>query len=216
MDVVIPVADEQRNETLPRALASLERWAPDLRQVIVGNAMPWVDFGPAAYGIRFDQPRGQAIANTDRAMQLALDDPTISDPFIWSNDDIYWREATPMDVLEFWSATSRGELPKRTTEASGVYTRLNVLTRKLLSAARLPTWDYEMHVPLVVHKDVMRQALALGGSKRSVYGNLLRAEPSQVRQDVKVFSVEDTVRAAPFLSTGNDYPLDAVDAILGA
>jgi hypothetical protein len=224
MDIVIPLANEPANHTLPLVLRSLARHAPQLRVVLVGHVGPYAppfnqgDFAAVGHTIDIEQAAGDANGNTDRAMRAACADPEISDPFIWSNDDIYWRRPVSLAELLRHSAISRGPLPPRTETARGMYARLQKLSGELLTDAGLPTYDYERHVPILVHKDTMLKALALGGSKRSVYGNLINEYPVAIRGDVKLFKATDKVpdlAEEPFLSTGNAFPLQLLPAMLG-
>jgi len=223
MDIVIPVANEPANHTLPLVLRTLAKHAPQLRVVLVGHVGPYRspfnvgDFAQVGHAIDLEQDHDY-IANTDRAMRAACEDPEVTDPFIWSNDDIYWRRPVGLAELVRHSAVSRGPLPPRTETARGRYASLNKKTSLILEERGHPTYDYERHVPLLVHKGRMLEALAIGGSKRSVYGNLVNQYPVALRDDVKVFSASDKMpdlADEPFLSTGNNFPVNLLPAILG-
>ena len=68
-----------------------------------------------------------------------------------------------------------------------------------------PLLSYELHAPLVVHKESMLKALDLGRGlpvlhKRTLYGNLIRLGGDQV-EDVKVKTLHDPGPAGVFVST---------------
>ena len=220
MDIVIPLAFEPANHTLPLVRRSLALHAPQLRLVIAGYAWPYLNDPEVGHTIDFPQLAGREIANTDTAMRKACLDPEVSDPFIWSNDDIYWRRPVTLEELVHHSAVSRGPLPPASYTAKNIHTRIGKVTGELMRAAHLPDWDYERHVPLLVHKAAMLQALELGGSKRSTYGNLTNAFPTAIRPDVKVFYEADVAELAspelePWFSTGNRFPVQQVPDMLG-
>ena len=223
MDIVIPVANEPANHTLPLVLRSLAKHAPQLRVVLVGHVGPYAPpfnqgvFAAVEHVIEFEQP-SRYIDNTDKAMRLACQDPEVSDPFIWSNDDIYWRRPVSLVELLHHGAVSRGPLPPKTETVRGTYGVLAKESGQLLEDSGLPTYDYERHVPLIVDKSRMLHALELGGSKRSVYGNLSQDSPVAIRDDVKLFTAKDRVpdlADEPFLSTGNNFPVSLLKDMLG-
>ncbi len=224
MDIVIPVANEPANHSLPIMLRSIAKYAPQLRVVLVGHVGPYAppfnqgDYAQVGHVIDFEQSQTQSTVNTDKAIRLAIEDPEISDPFIWSNDDIYWRRPVSLEELVYHSAVSRGPLPPRTETMKNAYGRLNKLSRELLEQQGESTYDYERHVPMLVNKATMLRALAIGGSKRSVYGNLEREYPTAIRDDVKLFNDRDRVPDVadePWLSTGNRFPVGLLPAMLG-
>lgn len=184
-DVVIPTAREPRNWCLPYALESIRRHT-DYAPVTIG-------FNPRSSTRHIDSPQTRdRFTNTDEAVRLACTRDDISDPFILSSDDIYWlRPAEP----ERWVL---GNL----REASGgsVYAQRKHRTAELLENLNLPTWDYETHTPLLVHKSFMVEALTIGGDKRSVYGNLT-GQPDHTGSDIKMRNPTDLLPDAPWAST---------------
>lgn len=221
MDVVIPIADEQSNLTLPLALKSIAKYAPQLRTVALGNTMPHSKpYGPIELSIRFDQPAGMMIENTDKAMMLACLDERISDPFIWTNDDIYWRRPVSLEEMIDLSGVALGTLAPAEPlhPALGIYGRVEAMTNELLTTLGLPIYNYERHTPVLVHKTEMLHALELGGSKRSTYGNLMRPQPTRIALDVKMHKEWDAVpdiETEPFVSTSSVYPPELLPAMLG-
>lgn len=142
-------------------------------------------------------------------------DPNVSDPFVWSNDDIFWLASPSLVELMHESGAALGKL--REVANRGLHGRRAHATADILEQEGLPTWNYERHVPLLVHKDEMLRALDLGGSKRSVYGNLLLPRgPIAVTPDVKLFKGTDPVGPDwSFVSVGNHYPLAGLRTTLG-
>jgi hypothetical protein len=186
MHVVIPVR-VGRNRSLPVALATIARHT-DLVPVIIGHN-PGFD----VQHIRTVQGR-DSFANQETAMLAALDTPGISDPFVWSNDDIYWTR--PADPIR-WAI---GDLIDDTS--TGVHGRRKQATLQLIVSLGLPTFDYESHTPLPVQKAGMREALGLGGTMRSTYG-ALTGYPDRVAPDVKLRTATDPVPDTEWISTSH-------------
>jgi hypothetical protein len=219
VDVVIPVTDEPSNQTLGAAVGSIRKHAPNLRVVLIGHVWPYIVPYAALgdVGIPMIQNRDTPIQNTNKAMQVACLSPEISDPFIWSNDDIYWRRPVDLEEMLLVSGTAKGRLPNRTyavMEASampyGRYEMWQARTADMIRAIPgMSDWDYERHTPLLVEKKPMLHALEMGGDKRTLYGNLMRDEPLAIKPDTKIWKISDPqlpVEVEPFVSTGNGYP----------
>jgi hypothetical protein len=225
MDIVIPVADEETNPTLQYALESIARFESGCRVVLVGavEQLPGDTTDLAHMTVQISQDKDvRPTENTDKLMRWAVDLAAITDPFIWSNDDIYWRRQVSLAELMMQNATSLGPLSRRSPDAVGLssYALEEAITRQVLEHAGLRTDSYERHVPLLVHKDSMRHALLLGGSKRSVYGNLeLPHGPQSTGRDVKLFHGSEKLgfpSEQPFFSTGAQFPVDKLRAMLPA
>lgn len=215
MDIVIPVAEQPRNETLVFALSSIEKHTR-LTPVVMGYTRNWGAAAAKKYRVRdIFQIMHQPNRNTDAIMREACLDPGITDPFVWSNDDIFFTRPVPLTELLEQGAMALGSLYD--VENKGLYGRQAHATLKLLQEAGKPVWNYERHVPLVVHKADMLRALNFGGAKRSVYQNLRRQMPYSFGLDVKVFKKADHVPTpdeSPFFSVGNDYPIELVRSTL--
>lgn len=191
--VVIPTAREPRNWCLPYALESIRKHT-DLTPVTVG-------FNTGLNRLHITTVQAaDPFANTDLAVLTACDTAWVSDPFILSADDIYWlRPAAPI----MWAL---GQLDR--AEGSSEYAKRKRHTLHLLKARNLPTWDYESHTPMPVHKNLMLAALAIGGEKRTVYGNL-NGQPDRVAPDVKMRKRDSPLPDAEWASTAfkpDDYP----------
>ena len=190
MYVVIPVAAEPRNPSLPYAIASIRKHTT-YTPVTVGH-----DHG-ICYHIPAIQTLGRAniFRNTDNHMRTAIRE--LGEPFIWSADDIYWlRPAEPIR----WAI---GDLNHAT--GNTVYTQRKRHTAATLHALGYPQWDYEAHVPMLVDPEPMLEALALTDAdpmldKRSLYGNLT-GTPDITAPDVKVRSRRDPLPDASWASS---------------
>lgn len=223
ISLVIPVADEPHNATLELALHSALVHAPQLIPVLVGNPLTLEQYlrpFPEGLVLPFlQQDPGDPVGNTTRMLKAAVESWMVSDPFVWSNDDIFFRAPISLEALVAVGTTARGKLTDHPDK--GRHGRLARKTARRLVELKAPVYDYEGHVPMVVERTEMSRALgrAPGCLPRSVYQNLLRNEPTAVKPDVKVFTVSDLAQQRspeeqPFISTGNRFPVEEIERFL--
>jgi hypothetical protein len=93
-------------------------------------------------------------------MKVALESSEVSDPFVWMNDDFYVMK--PADPMPMWHG---GPISDWVNQVSARYTEYlkwswntDRLLRKMGHAS--PLW-WDLHTPLVVHKEAMYDALIL-------------------------------------------------------
>jgi len=191
LDIVIPVKASPDNECVNYALASIARFYPGRRVFLIGG-QPSLDSHELNVTCISTRQGDNRYVNTDLAMRVALDNDDVNDPFIWSNDDIYWMR--PADPIR-WAI---GKLED--VRGGGIFRRRKRATGELLASLSLPTFDYETHVPIAVDKRHMSEALDIGGDKRSVYGNLTGL-PDIVAHDVKLRNPQNRPGDWPWIST---------------
>lgn len=215
LDLVIPVADTIRNESLVLSLDMIEKHASNLRVVVMGNHFVSANDPRVALTIPVLQGHNTPIFNTDMLMRMACTDRRISDPFVWTNDDIFWLRPVSLPELVHISQTTKGDL--RSNIKKGTHGLLAHQAYHSLNALNRPTWDYERHVPMVIHKDTMLQALSLTGSKRSLYGNLNWDYPSILAKDVKLFDPAQVsvLPDGPFVSVAPEFRAHDIRELLG-
>ena len=208
--LVIPVADEPQNSTLRIALASAGVHAPWLSPVLIGASTivpQYVERQLAGQWLEFPhQDPFDPVANTTAMLRLAVESPAVTDPFVWSNDDIYFLSPVTLDDIAAEAAVALR--PLREAYTVGRYGRLSHATADVLGRLQLPTWDYERHVPLVVHKSEMRRALEHPETlPRSIYQNSRLEAPASLGSDVKAMKpgelAERLASGSPFLSSGS-------------
>ena len=176
MDAVY-VCRSGQNFELRFSLRSLAANVPVDAVHIVGGWPPWVN---QAYVRTHLRPTARTkYATTTAHLRYACEHPDISDPFMLWNDDFYALQPVPGAP-----SVHRGELGlmvERFRGASGHWADgLRATTAAL--APLLPgqtLYSYELHVPLLVHKAAMLEALDVCAGirttaphKRTVYGNL--------------------------------------------
>jgi len=187
MRLVIPVANEATNLSLPYALASIRRHT-DLEPLTVGERDPGL-----CEHLTTREPRGRLRKFRGEAVAMRTALEHLQAPFIWSADDIYWmRPAEPVR----WAI---GDLDA--DQGPTIYQERKHATWQTCKRYGLPTWDYESHTPLpVTNLDAMLTALNLPGAMRSLYGNLT-GTPDVIAPDVKLRRRSDPLPDTPWCST---------------
>lgn len=213
--LVIPLAPSPvPNQLLARSVESALRALPELQPILIGQPHLW-DLGRV---IHYEQNSADPVTNTTAMLEVACYSPMVSDPFVWSNDDIFWRRRVALLDVYRAGFTARRFLAE--TPMDPVYGARAARTVDALIKLGRPQWDYERHVPLLVHKDYMRNALRQHreGAIRSFYGNLYHDDPFGLEPDVKAFDDADLTdvlaRDPAWFSTADDVPLEAIERAL--
>ncbi|WP_435109396.1 hypothetical protein [Nocardiopsis synnemataformans] len=202
MDVVYVVGPQKRSDELRYSLRALAAHVPHDRVWIVGHMPRWVQ------GVRHI-PRAQFStkwANSTGNMRVACSHPEVSDSFIYMNDDFFTMR--PLEEIPVLHRGPVADVAARTPHSR--YREGMLATARALRALGVAEpLSYELHVPMVVDKARMLDALSrpqVRGipvvHKRTLYGNLAQVGGEQAA-DVKVHSAS---QAAPsddplFIST---------------
>lgn len=204
MDVVYIVRPGDHNEELRHSLRTLTNLPHD-RVWLVGYTPSWVTGVESVHTAQGGTKYANSTGNVLTACSADLD---ISDPFILMNDDFFIREPiTEIPTLHRGLATDvLNDYRRRLGPGhyiDGMAATLNLL-RDLGHDSPL---SYELHVPLVVHKDTMRKAIEEATAagiqvphKRTLYGNLAGIGGTQA-DDVKVVTSATIKIPGPFVST---------------
>jgi hypothetical protein len=187
-DVVYVVRPGDDNEELRYSLRSLAN-LPHRRVYIAGYAPQWC---ANVFPILTDQKNKPDQENSNANLKAALQDPELSDDFVFMNDDFY-----VMEPVEDIPALHQGLLDARITayRAGGrmhqAYS-LMVTRRALQQVPSAPDelLSYELHMPMLMNK---RRALLMfklwranlqGLRPRTLYGNLYHISGKET-QDAK-------------------------------
>lgn len=179
-----------KNEELRYSLRSLAANVPHDDVWIFGGWPDWVNqFSVRTVGIPAEGSQSMVTARNIRA---ACSNPGVSDPFVLWMDDIYAvQPVTEIPRLHAGplTATVRRYASVRSAWATGLRATARYLADKLPGQELL---NYELHVPLIVRKEPMFEALAVLGEipvpfphKRTIYGNFAALGGEQTT-DVKV------------------------------
>lgn len=167
------VRHERRNERLRYSLRSVKN-IPHQRVWIVGHKPSW------AINVEHRQTHPDGRHKYDRVTQnvlAACHAPGISDPFIIMNDDFFiLRPIT--ELQNYWRETVEQGIDR--------YRRQNMTRWRKDAADALPlfrSWgvedpfSWELHIPMIVHKEPMIEAIARFGQGtpiwRTLYGNYM-------------------------------------------
>lgn len=198
MDLVVPLWQSMSGEH------------PDLQVALrsyPGTGEVWILGGKPKWLVNVNHvpivQNGGRYQNTRKLLRWAVASPLVSDPFLWSNDDIFWLGTeTPM--------LHGGPFAKYVMRLSNSYARGGRETLKMLRAAGYSDpLSWSLHTPLVVHKEQMRYALDMAGNLpwavhvRTLYGNLAEMKGTQHR-DVKLHGAGLPDPSWPYVSTSDE------------
>lgn len=181
------------NEELRYSLRSLDNLEGVDRVWVVGGAPRWYtgSFIPVAPSLnKYDTVRNNlhAILGSD-----------VSEEFVLMNDDFFIMGKTPPLSLVEGLLLHRMQRFQH-AQPNGRYTReLEITYKFLLKEVGYPL-SFELHTPMVMHKEGLRQVLKMPGLWRSVYGNLFVHE-WELADDVKLYGGDPWYLHTPFLST---------------
>lgn len=168
--IVLPYVHTQDNgkelRYMLRSLKNLNGF--DGQVMIVGDRERWF-----RNIIHIPCPRLSRKPYLDQVMKMKLACDTAPDEFIAMQDDIYFTE--PTDVTTYYI----GELKDENTS---YHKRSKKVTKELLAAVGLSTYDFEAHAPMPVERGKLLYTLERIIGKdaplqwRSMYGNMWSIE----------------------------------------
>lgn len=208
MDIVYVVKDAAFNEELRYSLRSVEKNFPCNKVFFYGGKPMY--FKPDEL-ILIRQRSGTKWDKVRSMLKLIAEDDRISDDFVLFNDDFFVMK--PVENLPAYRYGTLEQLRKRIERNNGGrptgYTRNIEHTIKALEEKDLPTWNFELHVPMVFNKYKLREIIEMFPDvrgTRSLYGNSFFTEKeTKERNDVKIFRSKDMpLEDADYIST-EDY-----------
>lgn len=197
MDVVYIVRPGDDNEELRHSLRSLDQnYQPD-RVVIAGYMPNWVT--NVKY-IPVEPPKTRHKVNKVLAnIFAAIDDPDVTDDFVFMNDDIFFLHPTP-DIPRL----NRGPFDRFVDKYSPTRSKYGIGAKQTLRLIRhfCPApLCYALHAPMVINKDKFLEALSLRDKYniypivphyRTLYGNYVNYG-GQTVEDFKVIGRHDPI-----------------------
>jgi hypothetical protein len=199
VDLVVPLRQSLSGQNFEEFRYALRSYPGDGEVWLLGGKPAW------AVGVNhvpMQQVHGK-YGNVRRMMRWACQSDLVSDPFLWSNDDIWWTGTeTPM--------LHGGPFSTYVQRLNGSYARGGRETLKLLRQQGY--WEplsWSLHTPIVVHKAAMREALDIAGTSpvaihvRTLYGNIHGLSGTEHR-DVKIHTAGLPEPSWPFVSTSDE------------
>lgn len=181
IDIVYPIKPSEFNE-IHYSMRSADKHFVDLGTKWVLSEEPPVTSSPHKWvysrdwGVIKDQKINHKIIQ-------ACENPEISDPFIYSCDDMYFLRPTSVHEFDFPCAMSEPEWPYP-ARARRSWERMLFRTLTKLRDEGFPAYNYSTHIPWVVHKDKFLQAMEILGTGEqicSAYHNVHFDNPTMVR-----------------------------------
>lgn len=193
MDVVIPLGTGSIwNDTeLKFALRSIEIHYPDLGNVyLVGEKPKWIKPKSVIHIPAADRPgQENKESNIARKVYLACTQPSLSQEFIFMNDDHFLLSPIP-PLPYYYHEDLLHTLTNRVTHDS-YYTSIHNTT-EALHKARKPTKNFDSHAPIIYDKDEFRKAMDAynwdihyGYLVKSLYCNTLYIQ-GELYDDMKI------------------------------
>jgi hypothetical protein len=201
MDIVYPLKKETgAADELRYSLRSLGNLPHD--KVFVAGGFP----GWTSGVLHIPAPKGRTkYLDSTANVKAACESPLVSDPFVLFNDDFF-----VLSPAEEVPTLNRGKVTAVLAAYRGGnnnYRSGMSQTLDRLAALGYPDpWSFELHLPLVVHKQMMLAALQAGINvpvwhKRTAYGCLAGLE-GRTTSDVKIHDLT-TVPTGTFVSTSD-------------
>ncbi len=190
MDIVYVVREGEKNENLRYSLRSLKN-IPHDDVYIIGHKPEWVK--NVKYINRMQRVRNK-FQNISRNMWLATKTTSISDDFIYMDDDYFiMREID--DIFPAHRGDIQLMINFNEQQGSRIYVKGYTDTRdRLLALDITRPMSYELHIPMIFNKEKLRHILELDNEHainaeifhvRSFYGNYYHIG-GQHMNDVKI------------------------------
>lgn len=206
MDIVYRYRATKHGHELRLSLRSL-RNLPHDRVWVFGEGHPW--FSDRIEHVSVPQDRGTKWANSLANIREAVNHPEVSEDFIMMDDDFFVLR--PVEIRHWHRGTIEEYFGGR--EPRGNYNKGLAVTAELMQQYGFegPYYAYNLHLPMIVNKTLMREALALADDipafkrpvcfhLRSWYGNYAKLGGEKIK-DVKVSDFHRKLDDRDFVST---------------
>lgn len=216
MDVVYVCRDGE-NPELRYSLRTLRNVNHD-KVWVFGGAPSWLN--PDTVNHVYRPQRGTSYSSTRNHILAACNTPGVSDPFLLWNDDFFAMEAVG-DVPIMHRGSLESMVERFALVKTGWVKRLKTTAAFLskVEGVEDPV-SYDLHVPLVVYKDQMKEALRLTEKIqnaaihiRTIYGNIDPLGGVEI-EDPKMLRRSDPFPQGPWLSSSDDSFRSAVEPVL--
>jgi hypothetical protein len=170
------------NDELRYSLRSIEENMPEGRVWVVGYRPNWYigDFLPVSdIGGKFD--------NITNCIKVVSENKDISENFILMNDDFFaLKKINEVPIFHGGLLKDKIERYKEQRMASKYIRLLELTYNQLLANNVKDPIDYDIHVPMKINKEKLRQTISVAYFPRSSYGNMAAIGGAKIK-DVKMY-----------------------------
>lgn len=202
------ICKEGSNEELRYSLRSVDHSFPNSNVWVVGGRADWYS-GKHIQTKQNDHKYNNAIEN----LHAICDSKEISDTFVLMNDDFYIIKKID-SIVDYHGGLLLNKIKKYEKINPGAnYTKKLLLTYKKIKSLGIENpLDYELHIPMIMEKDKLKQSLSYGENLlwRSIYGNLFNVGGEEM-EDVKVYVKGPLVLKSYNLNKENHTYLSSAD-----
>jgi hypothetical protein len=184
---------------------------------VFGGAPSWLNLETVEYRSRMQG--GSPYASTRGHIAAACNTAEVSDPFVLWNDDFYaMREVGTVPIYHRGSLNDLLEkyVKSKTPWAKGLRETAFLLGDAMETTVR----SYDLHIPLIIHKAEMLEALRWAKKARTdavhlrtLYGVVADLDGVEY-PDPKLMRRSDPFPRGPWLSSSNDTFRSAVEPVL--
>jgi len=196
------------NEELRYSIRSVVESFPDSNIWVVGGKPDWY----IGNYIKVDQKLTK-YKNAFYNLKSITESNEISESFVLMNDDFYIiKKIDSIDNYHGGSLLEKINLYQKINSNSGYTRKLLATYKKVLSLGIEDALDYELHVPMVMEKEKLKEVLKNQDQFlwRSVYGNLFNVGGKEM-EDVKVYTKGPLVLKSYNLNKENHIYLSSAD-----
>ena len=182
------------NEELRYSIRSVISSFPDAKIWVVGGKPSW-------YKGDYIQVRQNTTKynNARSNLEAICDSEDIAENFILMNDDFFIvKPISDIAYLNGGLLSEKIEYYNELTPNTSYVRSLQETHRRLLKRGIVNPLDYELHVPMPMHKVGLKASMAGGSLWRSVYGNMFGVGGETIK-DVKVYN------SGPLMEKSYDY-----------
>lgn len=208
LDIVYCVSSAPQNEELRFSLRSLEN-IPHRKVWVYGGCPEWLDKRRVKC-VPLEQKERNKWNNVSKLLEQIAKNEKITENFIWFNDDFfvlkkiesldYYKDRTLIERIYDFAKMGWWQL-------NGPYQRKLKEASRALKMVKLPTNNYELHIPIVYNRHKFLELYKRYpnvGAKRSLYCNTFGIKGVQ-RKDIKIYDNENVPEKDwDFVSTTND------------
>jgi hypothetical protein len=196
------------NEELRYSIRSVVESFPDSNIWVVGGKPDWY----IGNYIKVDQKLTK-YKNAFYNLKNITESNEISESFVLMNDDFYIiKKIDSIDNYHGGSLLEKINLYQKINSNSGYTRKLLATYKKVLSLGIEDALDYELHVPMMMEKEKLKEVLKNQDQFlwRSVYGNLFNVGGKEM-EDVKVYTKGPLVLKSYNLNKENHIYLSSAD-----